>query len=58
MSGNFFSLSIKQPINQWLCIGLMVAWCVWVLVYYVGHDIATVNADISANKALLSDQLK
>lgn len=31
----FFSLSLKQPVNQWLGIGLLVAMCSWVVVYYL-----------------------
>jgi multidrug resistance efflux pump len=58
MNNDFFSLSIRQPINQWLCIGLMVSWCVWVLIHYVGHEITTVDARVSARNAILTDQLK
>lgn len=30
----FFSLDLKQPVNQWLCIALMGVMCFWVVIYY------------------------
>ncbi|HTK33620.1 MAG TPA: hypothetical protein VL335_03725 [Candidatus Paceibacterota bacterium] len=50
LNQNFFSLSIKQPVNQWLCIGLMVSWTIWVVVHYVKDQIdtiATSNAQVT-----------
>ncbi len=50
LNQNFFSLSIRQPINQWLCIGLMVSWTIWVVVYYIKDQLSTIatsNAQIT-----------
>ncbi len=44
LNKNFFSLSLRQPINQWLCIGLMVSWTLWVVVYYVKNQTGVVMA--------------
>jgi len=30
----FFSFNLRQPVNQWLGIGLVSAMCLWVVVYY------------------------
>jgi len=30
----FFNLDLRQPVNQWLGIGLLTAMCFWVVVYY------------------------
>jgi hypothetical protein len=53
MKGNFFSLSIKQPVNQWLCIGLMISWCIWVLVHYVGGQISVIATDTAVTNQQL-----
>lgn len=40
---SFFSLDLKQSVNQWLGIGLLVVMCFWVVVYYFVNSTAVVS---------------
>ena len=50
----FFRFDLRQPVNQWLGIGLLLVMCFWVVVYYFANSteiisdkfvkIATTNA--------------
>lgn len=35
MKQPFFSLDLRQPVNQWLSIALVALMCFWVVLYYI-----------------------
>ena len=39
----FFSLNLKQPVNQWLGMGLLVAMCFWVVIYYFANSTSIIG---------------
>jgi hypothetical protein len=43
----FINLDLRQPINQWLGIGLISMMCFWVVLYYFTHNAFAVGANIA-----------
>jgi len=44
----FFSLDLRQPVNQWICIALLALMCFWVVLYYLVHRAEAFGNDYSA----------
>jgi hypothetical protein len=43
---SFFSLaSMKQPVNQWLCIAFLSLWCFWIVLYYATEHARIIGAE-------------
>jgi hypothetical protein len=47
---SFFSLAeLKQPVNQWLCIGFMGVFCFWTLLYYFTQKTQIIGESYAAD---------
>ena len=57
MNRKFFDLSIRQPVNIWLCISLVFAWTLWVSVYYVKSEASIIVGQSQDNNAGIASQL-
>ena len=49
----FFSLDLKQTVNQWLCIALISLMCFWVVLYYFVHKTTAIGNNLVAGAAAL-----
>jgi len=43
--------SLKQPVNQWLCIGLVGLMCFWTVLYYVTQKAQIIGEQFSVENA-------
>jgi len=53
MKEKFFSVDMKQPVNQWICIGMLSLMCFWVVLYYFVNTAFAIGDSLATDVSVL-----
>ena len=51
----FLNFSLRQYVNQWLCVILVSFWCVYMLIVWLNGKAEILEIELSAQRALIEN---